>query len=183
MTSCLALLRAVNLGGKTMIGMADLRALLAELGFAEPRSLLQSGNLLFRSEGRTPDELESLLSAETERRLGLKTDFFVRTADEWDAVVAGNPFPAEAKDDPGHLVVMALKAAPEAAAVAALQAAIAANGGRETVRAVGRQAYLVYPDGIGESKLTIQRIEKALGTRGTGRNWNTTLKLQARVRE
>jgi len=104
----------------------------------------------------------------------------VRTADEWDAVVAGNPFPAEAKSDPGHLVVMALKAAPEAAAVAALQAAIA---GRETVRAVGRQAYLVYPDGIGESKLTIQKIEKALGTRGTGRNWNTALKLQARVRE
>lgn len=180
MTSCLALLRAVNLGGKTMIGMADLRALLAELGFAEPRSLLQSGNLLFRSEGRTPDELESLLSAETERRLGLKTDFFVRTADEWDAVVAGNPFPEEAKNDPGHLVVMALKAAPEGAAVAALQASIV---GRETVRAVGRQAYLVYPDGIGESKLTIQKIEKALGTRGTGRNWNTTLKLQARVRE
>lgn len=179
MTSYLALLRAVNLGGKTMIGMADLRALLAELGLAEPRSLLQSGNLLFRGEGRTPAELESLLSTETEGRLGLKTDFFVRTADEWDAVVASNPFPAEAESDPGHLVVMALKVAPEAAAVAALQAAIV---GRETVRAVGRQAYLVYPDGIGESKLTIQRIEKLLGTRGTGRNWNTTLKLQARVR-
>jgi uncharacterized protein (DUF1697 family) len=180
MTSYIALLRAVNLGGKTMIGMADLRALLAELGLAEPRSLLQSGNLLFRSEGRTAADLESLLSTETEQRLGLKTDFFVRTADEWDAIVAGNPFPAEAESDPGHLVVMALKAAPEAAAVAALQAAIV---GRETVRAVGRQAYLVYPDGIGESKLTIQRIEKALGTRGTGRNWNTTLKLQARVRD
>lgn len=180
MTSYLALLRAVNVGGKTKIGMADLRALLGELGLAQPRSLLQSGNLLFRAEGTTPDELEALLAAETGRRLGLATDFFVRTADEWDAVVAGNPFPAEAKDDPGHLVVMALKAAPEAAAVAALQASIA---GRETVRAVGRQAYLVYPDGIGESKLTIQKIEKALGTRGTGRNWNTTLKLQARVRE
>jgi uncharacterized protein (DUF1697 family) len=180
MTSYLALLRAVNVGGSTKIGMADLRALLGELGLAQPRSLLQSGNLLFRAEGTTPDELEALLAAETGRRLGLATDFFVRTADEWDAVVAGNPFPAEAKDDPGHLVVMALKAAPEAAAVAALQASIA---GRETVRAVGRQAYLVYPDGIGESKLTIQKIEKALGTRGTGRNWNTTLKLQARVRE
>jgi uncharacterized protein (DUF1697 family) len=180
MTSYIALLRAVNLGGKTMIGMADLRALLAELGLAEPRSLLQSGNLLFRGEGRTAADLETLLAAETEQRLGLKTDFFVRTADEWDAIVADNPFPQEAESDPGHLVMMTLKTAPEAAAVAALQAAIV---GRETVRAVGRQAYLVYPDGIGESKLTIQRIEKALGTRGTGRNWNTTLKLQARVRD
>jgi uncharacterized protein (DUF1697 family) len=179
MTNYIALLRAVNVGGKTKIGMADLRTLLAGLGLAEPRSLLQSGNLLFRSEGRAAAELENLLSAETEKRLGLKTDFFVRTAAEWDAVVAGNPFPGEAKSDPGHLVVMALKAAPDAAAVAALQASIV---GRETVRAVGRQAYLVYPDGIGESKLTIQRIEKQLGTRGTGRNWNTTLKLQAQVR-
>ena len=96
----------------------------------------------------------------------------MRTAAEWDAVVASNPFPDEAASDPGHLVVMALKAAPDAAAVAALQASVA---GRETVRAVGRQAYLVYPDGIGESKLTIKLIEKHLGTRGTGRNWNTTL--------
>jgi uncharacterized protein (DUF1697 family) len=179
MTSYLALLRAVNVGGKTTIGMADLRAMLGELGLAEPRSLLQSGNLLFRSEGRTAADLENLLATETEQRFGLKTDFFVRTADEWDAVVASNPFPKEAESDPGHLVVMALKEAPAAAAVAALQAAIV---GRETVRAVGRQAYLVYPDGIGESKLTIQRIEKQLGTRGTGRNWNTTLKLQAQVR-
>jgi len=178
MTSYIALLRAVNVGGKTKIGMAHLRALLAELGLAEPRSLLQSGNLLFRSEGRTAADLESLLATETEQRLGLKTDFFVRTAAEWDAVVASNPFPKEAESDPGHLVVMALKEAPDAATVAALQASIV---GRETVRAVGRQAYLVYPDGIGESKLTIKMIEKALGTRGTGRNWNTTLKLQAQV--
>jgi uncharacterized protein (DUF1697 family) len=179
MTPYIALLRAVNVGGKTKIGMADLRAMLAELGLAEPRSLLQSGNLLFRSEGRTAADLESLLATETEQRLGLKTDFFVRTAEEWDAVVASNPFPQEAESDPGHLVVMALKAAPDAAAVAALQASIV---GRETVRAAGRQAYLVYPDGIGESKLTIKLIEKQLGTRGTGRNWNTTLKLQAQVR-
>jgi uncharacterized protein (DUF1697 family) len=47
------------------------------------------------------------------------------------------------------------------------------------VRAAGRQAYIVYPDGIGESKLTITVIEKKLGSRGTGRNWNTVLKLGA----
>ena len=61
-----------------------------------------------------------------------------------------------------------------AAQVSALQAAIK---GREIVKARGKQAYFVYPDGVGRSKLTIQVIEKALGTRGTARNWNTVLKL------
>ena len=49
--------------------------------------------------------------------------------------------------------------------------------GREVVKARGKQAYFVYPDGMGRSKLTIKMIEKALGTRGTARNWNTVLKL------
>ena len=71
---------------------------------------------------------------------------------------------------------MCLKAAPPPEAVAALQGSIA---GRELVRAVGRQAYVVYPDGIGRSRLTNAVIEKRLGTRGTGRNWNTVLKLAA----
>jgi uncharacterized protein (DUF1697 family) len=60
--------------------------------------------------------------------------------------------------------------------VTALQKAIV---GREIVRAQGRSAYIVYPDGIGRSKLTAAMIEKKLGTRGTGRNWNTVLKLAA----
>ena len=72
-----------------------------------------------------------------------------------------------------------LKEAPGGAAVKALQAAIV---GREVVRAVGRQAYIVYPDGQGRSKLTNALIEKHLGTRGTARNWNTVLRLAELVR-
>jgi uncharacterized protein (DUF1697 family) len=63
--------------------------------------------------------------------------------------------------------------------VKTLQAAVR---GPETVRAVGRQAYIVYPDGVGKSKLTANLIESKLGTRGTGRNWNTVLKLADLVR-
>jgi uncharacterized protein (DUF1697 family) len=176
MTTHIALLRGVNVGGKTKVAMADLRAMLADLGFGDPRSLLQSGNLVFRSDKLTGADLERLLEVETEKRLGLKTDFFVRTPEEWKKVIANNPFPDEAESDPSHLVVMFLNQAPAAGDVKALQAAIV---GRETVRAAGRQAYIVYPDGIGESKLTITVIEKKLGSRGTGRNWNTVLKLGA----
>jgi uncharacterized protein (DUF1697 family) len=176
MTIHIALLRGINVGGKAKVSMADLRAMLADLKFEDPRSLLNSGNLLFRSDKLTGADLEGLLEAETETRFGLKTDFFVRTPEEWKAAIAGNLFPDEALSDPGHLVTMFLKKAPEAKDVEALQAAIL---GRETVRAAGRQAYLYYPDGIGDSKLTINVIEKKLGSRGTGRNWNTVLKLGA----
>jgi uncharacterized protein (DUF1697 family) len=124
-------------------------------------------------------KLEALLESDAEKRLGLKTDFFVRTLREWDALIATNPFPGEAKSDPGHLLMLTLKTAPPRSAVDALKAAIK---GRETVAAVGKQLYAVYPDGVGRSKLTIGLIEKTLGTRGTGRNWNTVLKLQARAK-
>ena len=87
-----------------------------------------------------------------------------------------NPFGEAAERDSGHLVVMCLKAEPLRNAVEALQAAIA---GPEVVRADGRQLYIVYPAGIGTSRLTGVLIEKRLGTRGTARNWNTVRKLEA----
>jgi uncharacterized protein (DUF1697 family) len=178
MTTFVALLRGINVGGRKPVAMADLRNLLARLGFEDARSLLQSGNLVFRTNGKTGAQLERLLEAEAAKRLGLETSFLVRSASEWEAIVAHNPFPEEAKRDPAHLVAMVLKDAPKAGAVKALQAAIT---GREIVRAHGREAYLVYPDGIGPSKLTHALIEKTLGTRGTGRNWNTVLKLDVLV--
>ncbi len=176
MTTHIALLRGVNVGGKNQVAMTDLRGLLARLGFADPQSLLQSGNLVFRASGKTAAQLERLLEAEVARRLGLDTQFLVRSAAEWKAIVARNPFPDEAKRDPGRLVVVALKDAPDAKRVKALQASVV---GRETVRGRGREAYIVYPDGQGRSKLTNALIERLLGTRATARNWNTVLKLDA----
>ena len=176
MTRYIALLRAVNLPGYQKVAMADLKALLARLAFAEPRSLLQSGNLLFEAAPKATSQLERTLETEVHKRFGFATDFFVRTADEWKQVVAGNPFPDEAKRDPAHLVLAVFKEAVKPAAVEALQAAIK---GRERVRGAGRHAYFVYPDGIGRSRLTTALIESKLGTSGTGRNWNTVLKLDA----
>lgn len=172
---CIALLRAVNLpASKTQIAMSGLRDLLTTLGFDDVRSLLQSGNLVFRGNAPSPANLERQLETEVEKRFGLRTDILVRTVEELDAVIAHNPFRDEAKRDPGHLVVMFLKDAPDAGAVRALQGAIK---GPEIVRAKGREAYIVYPIGVGRSRLTNALIDKKLGTRCTGRNWNTVLKL------
>lgn len=176
MTTHIGLLRAVNLAGRNVVAMSDLRRLLDRLGMEDVRTLLQSGNVVSRCATASTARLERLLAAAAAEHLGIETDFFVRTAGDWKTVIANNPFPDEAVRDPGHLLVMCLKCVPDRAAVAALQASIK---GREVVRANGAHAYLVYPDGIGRSTLTTAIIERALGTRGTGRNWNTVVKLDA----
>jgi uncharacterized protein (DUF1697 family) len=175
----IGLLRGINVGGHTQVAMADLRSLLTRLGMRDVQSVLQSGNLVFRIEGKSGDRLERLFEEEAKKRLGLASVFFVRSAAEWDGVVAGNPFRDAARDDPARLVAMFLKEAPSAKAVKALQAAIV---GREVVRVKGKHLYAVYPDGQGRSKLTLPLIEKHLGTRGTARNWNTVLRLAVLVR-
>jgi len=170
------LLRAVNLVAHNRVGMTDLRELVTALGFADARTLLQSGNIVFRGAARRSDQLERELELAATTQLGLSTDFFVRTAAEWHAIIDANPFPKEAKSDPSHLLAVVLKGEATVKNVTALQQAIK---GRERVAARGRCAYLVYPDGIGRSKVTSTLIEKMLGTRGTARNWNTVLKLSA----
>ena len=176
MATYVGLLRAINLAGKNSVSMDALRDVATELGLQDARTLLQSGNIVFRSNVSSADKLERLLQNAALHRLGVTTEFFIRTAAEWNAIVAANPFAKEAKSDPARLVAVVFKSAPDRAAVTNLQNAIK---GPEKVIAKGREAFITYPDGQGRSKLTIALIEKKLGTRGTARNWNTVLKLAA----
>jgi uncharacterized protein (DUF1697 family) len=158
--------------------MTDLRNFLTELGMDDVRSLLQSGNLVFGSKVRTGSELERFLETEAMERMSLEADIIVRTPDEWKTIIRQNPFRKEAEKDPGRLIVMFLKSEPDVADIVALQGDIR---GREVVRAKGKHAYIYFPDGQGRSKLTHAILEKRLG-RGTGRNWNTILKLGVMAR-
>jgi uncharacterized protein (DUF1697 family) len=169
-----AFLRAVNVGGTAKIAMAELKALAENIGLCEPKTLLQSGNLVFEAGGKTVAALETLLEREVAERLGVETDIVVRTARELGAAIARNPFPKEAKNDPGRLHVHFLKTPASAAAVASLSRAIK---GREIVKGPGGEVFIYFPDGAGNSKLTNAVIERHLGARGTSRNWNTVTKL------
>lgn len=176
MTSYIALLRAVNVGG-FVLPMAELRAMLEAMGFDHPRTLLQSGNAVFGvARATSAATLETKLEAEAKRRFGKPIAFLVRSAREWDAIIECNPFPDAAKNDPSHLLVMALKGAPDSAAVKTLRTRYE---GPESIQVDGREAYLVYPEGIGRSRLTAALLERGLGFAGTARNWNTVLKLAA----
>ncbi|MGH7643027.1 MAG: DUF1697 domain-containing protein [Candidatus Dormibacteria bacterium] len=175
MTTQIALWRAVNVGGTAKVSMGELRQLLLELGMGNPRTLLQTGNVVFGSSETDGAALEGLLEAETTARWGLSTQVIVRPAKELSSVIAKNPFPESVRQDPSHVVVVFLKSPPGTDGVRALAAA----PGPERVAAGDRHIYATYPDGIGRSKLTMTLIERRLGSRGTARNWNTVLKLAA----
>jgi uncharacterized protein (DUF1697 family) len=169
------LLRAINVGGHGRVAMADLVAHFAKLGLVRPRSLLHAGSFVLGAE-EGGEALEARIEHELEAAFGLKVDAISRTPAEWDAAIAANSFPDEAREAPAKLHLMALKSEPSVGAFNALEAA---NRGAERVRLVGRHLYIVYPDGAGTSKLTGALIERKLGVRGTARNWNTALKLKA----
>lgn len=175
MTRHVALLRGINVGGNKGVAMAELRSVAEGLSLGEPRTLLQSGNLVFDSEGVSPADLEARLEAECEHRLGLSTEIHVRSAEQWADIRAANPFPEEAARDPAHLLLIAFRTAPQPAALQALEAAYR---GPERFGLNGREVYIVYPEGIGRSRLTPELLGRHLG-RGTARNWNTVTKLAA----
>jgi uncharacterized protein (DUF1697 family) len=175
MVKQVALLRAVNVGGQTL-AMAELRQLFVQLGYDDARTLLQTGNVVF--EAKASPTLGPSLEKALAEQLGVKTDIVLRSGKEWQALIEANPFTAEARSAAKFLHVLPLKDKPAAGAIEELRAAIK---GPEIVELVGRELYAFYPDGSGRSKLTIGLIEKKLGTKGTGRNWNTALKIAEAV--
>jgi uncharacterized protein (DUF1697 family) len=169
-----AFLRAVNVGGTGKIAMAELKALAEDIGLSDPKTLLQSGNLVFEAGAKSTAALEKLLEREIAKRFAIQPDVMVRTARQLKAVIVRNPFSKEAKSDPARLHVHFLKTSTDAAAVASLSGAIK---GREIVKGTGGEVFIYFPDGAGNSKLTNAVIERHLGARGTARNWNTVTKL------
>ena len=179
MTRYAALLRGVNVGGHTVVPMSALRAVAARLTFANPRTLLQSGNLVFEAEGHSALDLERMLEDEIQRRIGVQTAVCVRSAATWARLTAANPFADVADADPSHLVLVAFKTPPKPGAPEALAAD---HHGPERVAVAEGHAYIVYPESIGRSKLTPALLGRHLG-QGTARNWNTVLKLQGMLAE
>ena len=175
MTTYIALLRGINVGGNSRVPMADLRQVASDAGFAHVATLLNSGNLVLT----TADDataVASRLRSGLRERLGLDVDTIVVTAARWDGIVAANPFPEQAVTDPAHLLVTCYLRTPEPDRLAAFDPAAF---GPEQMRWVDGVSYTWYPVDIGHSKLTPAVLLRGLGVAGTARNWSTVLKLQA----
>jgi uncharacterized protein (DUF1697 family) len=173
MISYIALLKGVNVGGNRTVSMADLKAALTKLDYANVRTLLVSGNVVFDAEPTETATLEEKLEKDLASSLGVTTDIMVRDPSEWAAILAANPFPDEAVGEPSRLLVMVMKTRPDHPKATAY---LAAYDGPEKVEFVGREIFIFYPGGQGASKLNITKFGI-----GTARNWNTMQKLAAIV--
>ena len=163
MTGYVALLRAVNVGGRKLI-MEDLKAIATKLGFAKVRTYIASGNLLFSSD-LGEGEVKAKLEARLAEHMGAEVPVMVRTESELQRVVSGNPFTA----DPGNRVAaIFLDHAPPADA-----AQTARNVADERIALGEREVYVAYGEhGMGQSRLKIPAAKA-----GTARNMNTVAKL------
>ncbi|WP_428151522.1 DUF1697 domain-containing protein [Brevundimonas sp.] len=171
MTHRVILFRGMNTGG-VRAPVGEQREMAEAMGLANPRTLQASGNLVVESAMAT-DALEAAIEAEMARRFGVKIAAMVRTPEQWAALIAANPFPQEAADQPSRVVAMVMKDGIKPGALEAVQA-LCRDG--EAVEAKAGVLYFWFPHGQGQSEIFKKATPRMLGM-GTGRNWNTVLKL------
>lgn len=177
----IALLRGVMPTGKNRVPMAELRALLGELGFEGVRTYIASGNAVFRSRGPVGAELEALLEDAIAERIGPRLDVMVRDRPWWEAAMAACPFPEVAAERPNRLLMTVLKGTPEPAGARAFEALAEPP---DAVRVVGDVAWIVFSGADSLKKLTPAACRRTLGPISTtGRNWNTAVKLRQMAAE
>ena len=163
LTTYIALLRAVNVGGTGKLPMNELRARCEAAGFEHVRTYIASGNVVFGSASSERQVKKALQAAMQEYVAGV-VDVHVRTGAEMQAVLAANPFPDAA---PNRTVAIFLDRAPPADALDGV------SGRRDEQIALGkREIYVHYDAGMGQSKLKIRAAMT-----GTARNMNTVAKL------
>jgi uncharacterized protein (DUF1697 family) len=163
MTSYVALLRAVNVGGTGKMPMQDLVAMCEKLGFTKVKTYIASGNVVFQSR-KNEKAVRVALEAAMEKYAGKSVGVMVRTPEELKQVLADNPFPKAA---PNRTVAIFLEGPPPADAVRTV------TGRADEEVALGkREIYVHYGDGMADSKLKIPA-----GKAGTARNMNTIAKL------
>jgi uncharacterized protein (DUF1697 family) len=170
-TAYVALLRGVNLVGRSTLKMADLKAIADELKLERARTYIASGNLLFVSD-KPEERLREMLEERMEAKMGKKVRVMLRTAKEMAAVVRANPFP----DGRGNEVqAFFLNNAPPKD----LLETVRNKADDERIAAGRREVYVAYGEkGIGRSRVRIPAAEA-----GTARNINTVARLAELARE
>jgi uncharacterized protein (DUF1697 family) len=168
MTVYVALLRAVNVGGRKLV-MADLKAIAEELGFEKARTFIASGNLLLAS-SKSEAEVSSLLEEWLKKHMGAEVPVMVRTASEMAAIAKANPF---RREPPSKVAVIFFEEPPPKDSIEQ------ARGIADEELALGRrEIYVHYPSGMGRSKLRLPARAA-----GTARNMNSVARLAQLAKE
>ena len=174
MATWVCLLRAINLGSHNKVPMPALRDALAEAGFTDVQTYVQSGNVVVSSGHRTAVEVSEAVRALVGERFDVDQPVMVRTAEQVRGVVDANPFPEAGAERPKLLHVVFLTGAPSPEAVERVHSE---DLTRDVVRVVGEDMYVDYGDSVHASKLSPAYFSRRLGVEGTARNWRTVLAL------
>jgi uncharacterized protein (DUF1697 family) len=174
MTVYISLLRGINVGGSKILSMDTLCNLYTGLGFTHVRTYLQSGNVVFVSPPENHAVLASRIEGCIEQVCGFRATLFVRHADDFQRIIADNPFTEQARKDPSRLHVSFLGHAPVEVAWSKLDIP---TGIPDKFARGDRVIYLYCPNGSAKSKISTSYLEKVLGVPITDRNWNTVTAL------
>jgi len=170
----IALLRGVNVGRAKRVAMADLRKLIGDLGYSEVRSVLNSGNVVFRGPSLSQDEVAAGIEEALVLKLGVAARVLVLEREELAGIVANNPLLGVASDH-ARLLIFILARADSRQAIEQL----CEQDWHPGAVALGERAVYVWcPDGILDSAAA-QMLGKQLGDATTSRNWTTLSKLHA----
>ena len=174
MAVLISMLRGVNLGPHNRIKMDALRAVYESLKLEEPRTYVQSGNIIFRTKEKDLPKLAVKIQDAIEKKFKCRPDVVLRTTDELKKAIAATPFADRPDLEPGKILVTFLAGKPTQEAEANLAKF---KDYPEELHLKGREMYIYFPNGAGKSKLPWSSVGKLLKVTGTARNWNSVTKM------
>jgi uncharacterized protein (DUF1697 family) len=179
MTTCIALLRGINVLGKNMIKMDVLKKIFEDLNFRNVRTYIQSGNVVFQVDLSDVEQIEKKIMLGITSVTGHEVQVLVLAQNELGEIISNNPFSGDDAKDPAFLHITFLKTEFKQDKFREMEAK---KEGNEEFRIIGKAVYLFLPHGYGRTKLNNSLFESKLKVQATTRNWRTVLEL-ARMAE
>jgi len=180
MNKYICLLRGINVSGKNIIKMDALKSALECLGFAQVKTYIQSGNIVFLSIAVQTHAIEALINEKIKEVFQLEIPVLVIHEKDFKAIILANKFLKESNIDVTKLHITYLSQEPLNADIAAINTT---NFGNDQFEISSNAIFLYCPNGYGNTKLTNTFFEKKLKVSCTTRNWNTVLKLAEMLNE
>ena len=174
MPQYIALFRGINVGGKNILPMAELRELMSRLGLKNVATYIQSGNAVFHTAHSDLNIVSGLIQDSIKKQFGFAPNTLILSIDAFREAMANNPFP----DGPSEPKTLHLYFLAEPAHTIDWEGINGLKADSEAVALTGDVFYLYAPKGIGRSKLAA-KVEKLLGVPATARNWRSVVKIEA----
>lgn len=164
--------RGINVGGKNILPMKDLKKSLEDGDLQDVRTYIQSGNVVLKSKEKKPGQVAKKVSSLVKKGFGIEPALLVLDAKKLSTAIKNNPF---RKGEGKTIHFFFLETGPKKPDIEGLEKVKAAS---EEYKLADSVFYLYAPDGLARSKLAV-KVEKCMGVTTTARNLNTVEKVFA----